>query len=436
MKRKITSDLIRWKNNDKRKPLLIHGARQVGKTYIIQEFAKEYYEDYVYVNFDTNKSFDDLFAKNINPDYIISQLEKFFGKKIEAGKTLIIFDEIQASERALNSLKYFCEDARDQHIIAAGSLLGVAINREKFSFPVGKVDVMNLYPMDFEEFLLANNKDALINEIKECYKTTKQMSGTLHDMAIDLYKQYLIVGGMPEAVQGFINEESELAAQNIIGTITDNYIADMSKYATKTESVKIMATFESIPAQLAKENRKFQYKIVQKGGTANMYGEAIAWLTAAGMILKCNKVSTALHPLNAYQDLTSFKIYASDPGILTLKSGYNLFSILESNNNLFLGAIVENYVANALRSNGFDLKYWESSGKAEVDFLIESGDKVIPIEVKAGDNTKSRSLSVYKDNYQPLYSIRVSTKNFGFVNNIKSVPLYAVFCIQKENLDL
>jgi len=432
MKRRITIKLTEWKNSSQRKPLLIYGARQVGKTYVVNEFGRNNYKNVIYVNFETNLAVAADFSTDISPKHIINCLEVFYKQKIVPGKTLIFFDEIQLCERALTSLKYFCEDAPEYHIVAAGSLLGVALNREKSSFPVGKVDLCHLYPLDLEEFLWAMDREALAEEIRGCYANSNPLSAMLHDAALNLYKEYLIVGGMPAVVNEYRKSQRLLDAANVQALIVSTYIADMAKYATPAETTKIMAAFQSIPAQLAKDNRKFQYKIIQRGGSASIFGSSIDWLCAAGLVVKCNKVEHGYMPLAAYQDFSSFKLYMGDVGLLTLKSGmaaHNILTAIEDSNT-FIGAIVENYVADQLRVHRSELYYWDSAHTAEIDFIIQDEDKIIPIEVKSSTHTRSRSLSVYKSKYNPSYAIRISAKNFGFENQIKSVPLYAVFCIE------
>lgn len=432
MKRKITTKLLQWKNSDKHQPLLLYGARQVGKTYVINEFGQNNYDNIIYVNFETNSAIAADFNTDITPQHLINCLEIFYKQKITPGKTLIVFDEIQYCERALTSLKYFCEDAPEHHIIAAGSLLGVALKREKYSFPVGKVDLLHMYPLDMEEFLWAMGRESLAEEIRVCFKENKALSHMLHEAAIGLYKEYLIIGGMPAVINVYCTNHRLLDAANEQSKIIDTYIADMAKYASPEETTKIMATFQSIPAQLAKDNRKFQYKIVQRGGSASMFGVSIDWLCAAGLVIKCTKVEHGQLPLAVYQDVSSFKLYMADVGLLTFKSGmpvHNILTTIETNNT-FIGAITENYVATQLRVNWKDVYYWDSAHTAEIDFVIQDQEQIIPIEVKASIHTKSRSLSVYRGKYKPAYVIRISAKNFGFENDIKSVPLYAVFCIE------
>lgn len=429
MKRKIEDKLINWKNKKNKKPLVIYGARQIGKTYSIKDFGAKYFEDTVYLNFETNLKIVTDFDEDISPGFLISRLELFFGKKINPKTTLIIFDEVQACERALTSLKYFCEDAPEYSVIAAGSLLGVAVNREKYSFPVGKVDMLYMFPMDFEEFLWALGKDPLTEEIRKHYQTMERLDSYYHETLLDLYRKYLIIGGMPGVVVSYLEEEKLLDAFEVQTAIFNAYVADMAKYSTPSDTTKIMACFDSIPAQLAKDNKKFQYKVVSQGGRASFFGFSIDWLMAAGIVAKCERVEHGLSPLEIHKNLATFKLYMSDVGLLTKKSGVSPYDIIRGSENHFIGAITENYVANTLERNGHKLYYWTSGGVAEVDFIIQKDSKAIPLEVKAREHVKSRSLSIYTEKYAPEYRIRLSSKNFGYENQTQSIPLYAAFLI-------
>ena len=430
MKRKIESQLLAWKNKaEARKPLILNGARQVGKTYILRDFGKKNFKNTVYVNLEINTSVASFFDSNISPERIIRYLETFAGQKILPGETLIILDEIQSCERALTSLKYFQEEAGEYFIVAAGSLLGVAINRKDYSFPVGKVETLSLFPFDFEEYLWAREKEFLCREIREAYEKMQALPEALHQEAIEIYKEYLIIGGMPEAIKSFLSEKSFLDASNIQREILDNYLADMAKYSSTSDSVRIRASFNSIPAQLGKENKKFQYKIVQKGGSATIFGSSIDWLSQAGVVLKCQRVNQGLEPLAAYADLSAFKLYMADVGLLVMHSGISQQTILTNEANIFMGALTENYVAQQFAAKAYNLYYWESSGIAELDFVLQKENEIIAIEVKKGQHVKSRSLSVFIDKYKPAYSIRLSLKNFGEKDGLKSLPLYATFCI-------
>lgn len=431
MRRKISSALVEWRNSSNRKPLIINGARQVGKTYILEQFAKEHFEHLIYVNLEIDSAFCTFIEGDLSPKRIIQYLEVTRQQEITTENTLIFFDEIQACERALTSLKYFCEQAPQYYVVAAGSLLGVAINRQKYSFPVGKVNEMNMYPLDFEEFLWAMNREKLANEIKTHYINNTPLDDGLHGIALDYYQKFFIVGGMPSVVETFIQTESYIKVQSMQNEIFNEYIADMAKYADSSTSIKIRACYNSIPAQLAKENTKFQYKVVQRGGTATIFGEAIEWLVSAGIVHKCQRLEHGFIPINAYVDLINFKLYMADIGMLTLRSQIPLQTILSpiETDNTFLGAMTENYVAQALATKGYNLMYWQSEGKAEVDFVLQIDAVVVGVEVKKGRRNRSKSLGVFAQKYQLPYSIRVSKKNFGFENGIRSIPLYAVFCI-------
>ena len=430
MEREIIKDLIKWKESKNRKPLIIHGARQVGKTYIVKQFGKKYYDNVIYVNFETNQELSSQISDSIAAKYIINKLELFYGEKILPGKTLIFFDEIQANERALTSLKYFYEDAKEYHVIAAGSLLGVAINRESYSFPVGKVQMINMYPLSFKEFLIAIGRENLIDEIKTHFDKNERMDKMIHELCLKLYRTYLIIGGMPEAVQTYLTEEKVISVIDIQSEILESYERDMTKYTDNNLSNRIISAFDSIPVQLAKDNQKFQYKVVSKGGTSSIFGEAILWLKNSGIVNQVYKTSAEL-PLEMHKDLSSFKLYMSDVGLFVNKARYPLYQIdLSSQPTMIaMGPLTEHYVANELRVKGYDIYYWESNGKAELDFVIQKNIDIIPIEVKTSTHTKARSLDLYMQMYKPDYAIRISEKNFGFENNIKSVPFYAVFCI-------
>ena len=437
MQRKAMQELIKWKNKENRKPLLLYGARQVGKTYLIKEFGKEYFKNTIYVNFESNKMVSDMINDNIEPVNIIKNLELAFNQKIDRENTLIIFDEIQNNPRALTSLKYFCEDASEYYIIGAGSLLGVHIKRDNYSFPVGKVDILTIYPLSFDEFLFNTGNNLLLEEIEKCFKSDKPISESLHKKAMDLYKDYLIVGGMPEVVANYIETDSLINAVDVQYLILTSYQNDVTKYTGSSEANKILATFNSIPNQLAKDNKKFQYKIIQNGGTSTIFGNSINWLENAGIALKCVKTKIGV-PIKAYEEMESFKLYMNDVGLLTDLSNFPPFFIksIGALNETSFGMLTENYVASQFKYNGLNLNYWQSN-TSEIAFILQSEKGlIIPVEVKTGTNTKSKSLNNYVKEYNPKYSIRVSAKNFGFKNNIKSVPLYAVFCLNKQSLDL
>lgn len=431
MYRKITSFLEEWKENDHRKPLILQGARQVGKTYSILEFGRTHYENVAYFNFETNPKLNETFEENISPDYLIPILSHIAGQTIVREKTLIVFDEVQLCERALTSLKYFCEDAPDYHVIVAGSLLGVAVNRARFSFPVGKVDMKNLYPMDMEEFMLAMGENALVEQIKGCFKDNAPMPSALHDAAMKLYRQYLVVGGMPECVMQFAETKDYILIRHTQDTILASYLNDMSKYNNLNEIKKTRLAYDNVTVQLSKRSTRFQYKLIKKGGRASEFENAIEWLCLSGIVSQVYKVEQIQKPLENYRDIDAFKIYVSDLGLLCAKkdlAANDILYMVEGLND-FKGGMAENYVHVQLAINGYSTYYWESKRGAEVDFVIQREGRLIPIEVKSADNTKAKSLNVYMEAYKPDYAIKLSGKNFGFEDGKKTVPLYAAFCI-------
>ncbi|MCI8724402.1 MAG: ATP-binding protein [Ruminococcus sp.] len=431
MYRKMMEYLEKWKESEHRKPLILQGARQVGKTYAVLEFGRKCYENVAYFNFETNPKLNETFEENISPEYLIPILSHIAGQTIIREKTLIIFDEVQLCERALTSLKYFCEDAPDHHIIVAGSLLGVAVSRSQFSFPVGKVDMKTMYPMDLEEFMLAMGEGDLVEQIKNCFAADTPMPSALHDAAMQLYRQYLIVGGMPECVMQFVNTRDYILIRHTQDTILLIYLNDMSKYNNLNEIKKTRLAYDNITVQLSKKNTRFQYKLIKKGGRASEFENAIEWLCLSGIVSQVYKVEQIKKPLENYRDIDAFKIYVSDLGLLCAKkdlAANDILYMVEELND-FKGGMVENYVNSQLIMNEYKTYYWESERGAEIDFVIQRNGKLIPIEVKSADNTKAKSLKIYMSAYKPAYAIKLSVKNFGFEDGKKTVPLYAAFCI-------
>lgn len=431
MYRKITKFLEEWKNSKYRKPLILQGAGQVGKTYSLLEFGRTHYENVAYFNFETSPKLNETFEENIRPDYLIPILSHISGQTIVKEKTLIIFDEVQLCERAVTSLKYFCEEAPDYHIIVAGSLLGVAVNRAEFSFPVGKVDIKTLYPMDMEEFMLAIGEDSLVKQIKECFRTETAMPAALHDVAMQIYRQYLVVGGMPECVMQFAQTKDYILIRNTQATILASYLNDMSKYNNRNEIKKTRLVYDNITVQLSKKNTRFRYKLIKKGGRASEFENAIEWLCLSGIVAQVYKAEQIKKPLDNYRDIDSFKIYVSDTGLLCAKKDLLADDILYMADELndFKGGMAENYVNTQFTINGYRTYYWESERGAEVDFVIQRDGKIVPVEVKSADNTRAKSLKVYMDRYKPDYAIKLSAKNFAFEDNKLIIPLYATFCL-------
>ncbi|MFU2360622.1 MAG: ATP-binding protein, partial [Phascolarctobacterium sp.] len=340
-------------------------------------------------------------------------------------------DEVQLCERALTSLKYFCEQAPEYHIIALGSLLGVAVNRKTYSFPVGKVDMLTMYPMDMEEFLLALDESYLLEKIKACFTDKTAMPAALHQSALELYRQYLVVGGMPEAVMIFSKTKDYVFVRHIQDTILASYLNDMSKYNTENEIKKTRLTYDNITVQLSKKNTRFQYKLIKSGARAAEFENAIEWLILSGIVDQVYKVEQIKKPLANYRDIDAFKIYLSDVGLLCAKKDIIANDILYMVDELndFKGGMTENYVHNQLKINDYTTYYWESDRGAEIDFIIQREGKLIPIEVKAADNTRAKSLKLYMDRFEPAYAIKLSTKNFAQEDNKLIIPLYAAFCI-------
>ena len=430
MYRKIMTQLQAWKESPRRMPLLLDGARQVGKTYTALTFGKEQYRNTVYFNMEDSAEIQAIFERDFNMERLIRELSAKAGQSIFPGDTLIILDEIQACERALTSLKYFCENGPEYHVIAAGSLLGVALKREKYSFPVGKVDRLTLYPLDFEEFLWATGNRPLAEMIHEAYQEFTPLS--LHDTALDLYRKYLVVGGMPQPVSIYAETKDFNFVLAVQKALNDAYIADMAKYATPQETVKIMAAWGSIPAQLAKENHKFQYRVIRSGARAYEYEIPLQWLESAGMINRCVRVTEGKMPLTAYADNEAFKIYMVDTGLLCSKFGIAANAVLTGEHRMdgFKGALAENYIMQALMTNGIRPYYWTLQQRAELDFVFQDRQgNIIPLEGKSADHVRSKSLNTFMSRYDCPYAIRVSARNFGFENGIQSIPLYGLFCL-------
>ncbi len=431
MYRKILEELKKWKEEYKM-PLMLIGARQTGKTYILEEFCKSNFDNYVYINLDKEENIGKVFEESIDPDTIIEKIEIIKNVIIKPENTIIFLDEIQVSERAITSLKYFCESEKPYKIVCAGSLLGVKINRFKSSFPVGKVNIKYLYPMDFEEYLMAINEDKLIDEIKKHFETNEKIMYPIHEKALDLYKKYLVLGGMPALINNFVINNYNIAHVNfeLQEQIITSYLADMNKYTENSEGIKNSQIYNAVPKELARVNNIFKYSIVDKDARKIRYETSLDWLLASNMILKCDLAEKNESPLKAFTSSDKFKIYLSDVGLLRSLSNLNYGEILLDKNEMYKGVLTENYVACEFYSKFKEL-YFYNFDRYEIDFLIKINGDVIPVEVKSGRRTNSKSLNEYIKKYNPKYSIRISSKNFGFENDIKSVPLYAVFCINK-----
>ena len=432
MQRLIDEALLQWKNSEGRKPLVLYGARQVGKTHSIMEFGAKHYASVAYFYFDNNPDLCELFEKGISSiNSLMVRLEAYSNQTISKGKTLIVFDEVQTCGAALSSLKLFCETAPEYNIIAAGSLLGVALNRKEVSFPVGKVDELRMFPLTFEEYLMEFNPKLNLL-IREGFDKNAPLDTALHNQAMELFLQYLVIGGMPEVIMEYrrTGDYTMVKAKQL--SICNNYVSDMNKYTdTKTQAIRNEAVYNTLPSQLAKENKKFQYAKIRSGARANEYEHSLDWLEKASVIIRCNKVSEGKEPLSSYEDFLSFKVYMSDIGLYCAKSNNSHLSVFgRTMGDTAKGALTENYVAQQLHANGFKFFYWESNNQAELDFIIQIENNIIPIEVKSWEAVRSQSLEVFRKRYNIEVAMRVSAKNFGFENGIKSVPLYAVWCIE------
>ena len=426
--------LIDWKNDKNRKPLILKGARQVGKTYILQEFGANYYENTAYFNFDHDEGLAELFLNTKDPKRIVEQLSLAAGKKINPHTTLIIFDEIQECPNALNSLKYFCEEASEYHVACAGSLLGIRLS--KISFPVGKVDFLNLYPMTFSEFLIADGAENLVlamRQIKEIQKIPK----LFEDQLIEKLKVYYIIGGMPEAVSSWVNDKDIEKVNKIQKNILDSYESDFSKHTDASEANKISLIWNGVPSQLAKENKKFVYQVVKDGARAREYESALNWLNDANLISKCYLVRKCAFPLKAYNDLSAFKIYMNDVGLLRRMSNLDSKIILEGNKLFeeFKGSFTENYVANMLTYVLGEAPNYYTFDRNEIDFVIQKNNKIIPIEVKSDKSTNHNSLTKYNMKNDNEISFRFSLNNLSKDGKIINVPLYFIEYINYLNLD-
>jgi uncharacterized protein len=425
MKRTLYNELLDWKNAPNRKPLILQGARQVGKTWLMKEFGKNEFEQVAYLNFESSERLKSIFATDFDIKRIIATLEIEVNQKIQSGKTLLIFDEIQEAEKGLTALKYFCEQAPEYYIIAAGSLLGVSLQKNN-SFPVGKVDFLRMYPMSFFEFLESIGQ-ALLKEQLEAKNW--QVIDTFHNKLVEFLRLYYFIGGMPEAVENYIRYEDLNAVRAIQEKILIGYENDFAKHAPTPIVPRIRLIWHSLISQLAKDNRKFIYGQIKKGARAKDFEEAISWLVDAGLVLKAQCVTKPIIPLNAYADFDTFKLFILDIGLLNAIAKVDQKILLEKNTILveFKGALTEQFVAQQLKIN-HDIYYWvASNATAEVDLLIQLQNEIIPIEVKAEENLKSKSLKVFVEKYKPSKAIRTSMNGYREQDWLTNVPLYAIY---------
>ncbi len=432
MKRKVYEELLAWKQSSHRKPLLIQGARQVGKTYIVTEFGHNEYSDIVYLDFEQDPDLKTLFAKSLTPQKIITDVGLYLGRKIVPAETLFFFDEIQAAPRVLVSLKYFCDQAPEYHVIAAGSLLGVSIGKES-GFPVGKVNFLTIYPMSFFEYLTAFGESLLAETL--CEKIDfEPLAGIVHEKLLEHLKMYLYLGGMPEVLKNYLVEQDIGTARKIQNEILEAFQRDFSKYTVKSQAIRISELWHSIPGQLARERKKFKYSEVRKNARSADYEQVIEWLRKAGLIHVVNNIKVPKLPLSGYGDLTKFKIYLHDTGLLGAMLNITSDLIIKPN-ELFTeynGAFIENYIASELVSAGFrELYYWTSKSEAEVDFVLQRGNSILPVEAKSGLSRNLKSLRSYENKYKPDRIFRCSPRNFLQNDNFINLPLYASWFLAK-----
>lgn len=425
MKRDIYAKLEKWKGSPRRKPLVLNGARQVGKTYALKHFGKTSYNNVVYLNFEKDEKLDAFFTDTLDPKQLIKILGIHTETIIEPGNTLLIFDEVQESAKALNSLKYFCEEANEYHLVAAGSLLGVKTKQEK-GFPVGKVNFLDLYPLTFFEFLSATGNEQSRSFLENIH-AFDPIPEPLHQKLVLFLKYYLFVGGMPEAVAEYIKHDNFTIVRDVQMEILNAYERDFSKHAPPHDIMKITTVWKQIHRQLAKENKKFIFSAIRKSARGRDYEDAIQWLVDAGLIYKSYLVETPKFPLSAYADSNAFKIFSLDVGLLGAQSNLSPHAIIDGNTLFteFKGAMTENFIAQELiASLHRELYYWTSSGTAEIDFLIQDDHEIYPLEVKAGENQKKKSLLVYGEKYAPSALSRATLMNLKHDGNIYNYPLY------------
>ena len=423
--------LKKWKQSKHRKPLIIEGARQVGKTWLMKEFGRQEYQDTIYINFDSNSRMAELFAADLDVERLIMGLELHIGHKIDSDKSLLIFDEVQEVPRALASLKYFYENAPQYHIICAGSLLGIALHQGT-SFPVGKVDFLKLYPLSFKEFLMAIDKERFAELLDS---QDFQMITSFKQTYIEALKQYYFVGGMPEAVQSFAEDRDFNEVHEIQKRILAAYEQDFSKHAPNEIVPRIRMLWNSIPSQLAKENKKFIYGLIREGARAKDYETAIMWLCDCGLVHKVSRVNTVGLPLRAYEDLKAFKLFVVDVGLLGCMAGLRPRTLLDGNDLFveFKGALTEQYVCQQLKTiEDLDIYYYTNDrGSCEVDFIVDTGEGIVPVEVKAEVNLRAKSLKTYREKFSPEVSIRTSMADYKKEEGLVNLPLYGIEEIDK-----
>ena len=437
MNRSLHNDLLKWKALSNRKPLVLYGARQVGKTWLLKEFGQREFKHTLYLNFDTDRKIHRYFGDDISPGIVIRGLENHFRERIDPQNTLLVFDEIQECQRAKDSLIYFNEDAPQYHIAAAGSFLGISGGK----FPVGQVNELTLYPMSFNEFLQATGNDLLAETLGTINQTTENgimtnaaLIKTSHDLLSARLKEYFFIGGMPEAVKTFAETQDFSAVRSVQEVILNNYKLDFSRHINSVDIPKVRMLWDSIPVHLSKEKKKFVYKEIKTGGRAAEFENALNWLVSTGLVYRIERITEPEIPLSSRAGREHFKLYMLDVGLLSAKAPLDISTIMSGDNSIFSdfkGALTEQYVLQEIKAKSCSpVFYWgNDSGKAEVDFILQYKNEIIPVEVKSSVNTKSQSLSVYMEKYSPAHSVRVSLKNYGRDGSLFSLPLYMISAI-------
>ena len=435
MYREILEDLKEWKDNPGRKPLLLTGVRQCGKTYIIEEFARENFKRYVRINFEESEKLSSIFDYDFDVRRIVAELEMNCRTKIVPGETCVFFDEIQECPRAITSLKYFCENMRELHLICAGSLLGVAIKKEQLSFPVGKVNRLELHPMDFREFVIAKGRNDLIR-VFENWPADREIPDLYSVPMKKLLKEFYVVGGMPEAVKTWVETGNIEDVEEVLSGILKDYADDFSKHAPGEEVIKMRWIWDSIPVQLARENRKFMFSHVREGKRAAYLEDALQWLVDAGLVVKLHLVENPELPLSGFANKSYFKVYLCDVGLLRVKSKVDAGTVFDETPSYirFKGAFTENYVLNELVSYGKEPYFWHSGNTAEVDFIYENKGEIVPVEVKSAENTQAKSYKLFCQKYRPGTGFKLSQKNIA-ENNLDGTKTYSIPLYLCWNLD-
>lgn len=433
MKRKITRRLDAWKSSDHRKPLVLMGARQVGKTYSVLDFGRANYANVLHADFAERPDLASLFTGSVEPERLVRLLGEYFYMRVEPETTLLFFDEVQRCPEAITSLKYFCESAPEYHVIAAGSLLGTTIRRRAGLFPVGKVDMLTMRPLDFEEYLWALGHENLADLIREASRDSRAFA--LHDRCMELYRRYLLVGGMPEPLSLWIEQGRMEGVRRAQANISTGYLADITQYTEGLDGAMVLATWRSIPRQLAKDNTKFQYSVIRSGTRSKTYAPCIEWLKDAGLVEPVTHITDAVRPLEAFAEDSNFKLYLLDTGLLSYLYRARMEDVLPQGDKaaVFRGGLTENYVCQQLVAAGIKPYYWGVASKSEVEFVFETrGGRVVPVEVKSGKNVGAKSVRSFADKYEVPYVVKVTAKNFGFENGVRNLPLYAAFTLDED----